>query len=180
MIDMLSKHVSKVQVQRWEGVKYPIRLMGRLPLIVSYVLILLKAYSTFIILDSHTHQHTSSKQHDIISSQTLAYIYHASYHISNFSIHLSYVTLYHIQGRNIDTVAIKYVYYHIQRMAYKLAYHVHQNSRHIHQDKTRSHQQTNTYSCECMSYFIASQHLCVMHGHVICMFMAKRKVETLN
>jgi len=41
------------------------------------------------------------------SSQTLTYIYHASHHISNPSIHLLYMALYHIQGKIIDMAAIK-------------------------------------------------------------------------
>ena len=55
-------------------------------------------------------------------------------------------------------------------MAYKLAYHVHQNSHHIHQDKT-PHLQTNACECECIPYLTASQHLCInawtcyMHVH---------------
>ena len=55
--------------------------VGRLPLIVSYVLISLKESSIFIIIHSHTHQHTSSKQLGI-SSQTLIYIYHTWHYIT--------------------------------------------------------------------------------------------------
>ena len=79
-----------------------------------YVLrfISLKTHSTFALqtlshTHTHIHQNTSSKQHGIISSQTLAYICHASHHISNSSVCLSYMALYHIQGRNVDMVAIK-------------------------------------------------------------------------
>ena len=68
------------------------RPVGRLPLIVSYVFILLKTHSTFH-LNTHTHTHNSihlSIQHGILSqtlhtsimlittSQTLAYIYHGN------------------------------------------------------------------------------------------------------
>ena len=55
--------------------------VGRLPLIVSYVVISLKENSIFIIIHSHTHQHTSSKQLGI-SSQTLIYIYHTWHYIT--------------------------------------------------------------------------------------------------
>ena len=59
------------------------RPVGRLPFIVSYVLILLKTCS-ILHLKTHTHKHTS--KHTtwyFITSQTLAFIYHASYDISS-------------------------------------------------------------------------------------------------
>ena len=54
----------------------PTRPMGRLPAIMSYVLILLKAHLILLSILSHTQQHTSSKQHDISHPKTLTYIYH--------------------------------------------------------------------------------------------------------
>ena len=43
----------------------PTRPVGRLPLIVSYILISLKAYSTLHSILSHTYYHSSSNQHGI-------------------------------------------------------------------------------------------------------------------
>ena len=75
--------------------------MGRLPLIVSYVLILLKAHSTWHLKHTHTHTHTSiylNIQHDIsfqtltlinhVHQSTLAYIYHGNHLNTSPSIHI--------------------------------------------------------------------------------------------
>ena len=71
----------------------PTRPVGRLPVIVSYVLISLKTYS--ILLSILTHTHISSNQHGINYpknpnihllwqlTSSLAYIYHA-YHIISY------------------------------------------------------------------------------------------------
>lgn len=64
----------------------PHPLVGRLLLIVFYVLISLKTYFNIVILNSHTHTSIHLNiQHDI-SSQTLTYIYHSSHIIINPSI----------------------------------------------------------------------------------------------
>ena len=63
------------------------QLMGWFSLIMFYVLIALKAHSTLhsrhiqhYILYSHTHQHSSSKQHGINYPKTLTYTYHGNSH----------------------------------------------------------------------------------------------------
>ena len=65
--------------------------MGWLPLIVSYILILLRTHSTLHLkhTNTHTHLHTSKHRtrHFILN---LTYIYHAYHHITNPSIHLSW------------------------------------------------------------------------------------------
>ena len=92
---------------------------------------------------THTHQYTFSKQCGIISSQTLAYIYHTSHSKEETQIQ---------QQSNKYIIMSKA--WHIN-----LCIHIHQHSHHIHQDKTRSYPQTNACSCECMPYLSASQHL---------------------
>ena len=74
---------------------------------------LIKGTFNIVILDSHTHQHTSSNQHSIvdpkpqhtsimhlITSQILTYAYHTSHHIIYKGI--KQTNIYHIQGRNIS------------------------------------------------------------------------------
>ena len=88
-----------------------------------------------------------------LSSQTLTYIYHASHHISNPSIYLSYMALYHIQGKTIDMAVIKQ--------------HVIGNIKHIIQQSTFILiLKVKPYACpcECITYFTyltTPQHLCI-------------------
>ena len=64
----------------------------RLPVIVSYVLISLKAHSILLSILTHTHQHTSSNQYGINHPKTLTYIYHGNLYETQ---HTS-IMLYHI------------------------------------------------------------------------------------
>jgi len=104
----------------------PHPLVGRLLLIVFYVLISLKTYFNIVILNSHTHTSIHLNiQHDI-SSQTLTYIYHSSHIIINPSIHLSH----HIQGRKQIMVESKNYWkasWTSRTQTYsKFTYHIHQ------------------------------------------------------
>ena len=84
----------------------PTRPVGRLPLIVSYILISLKAYSTLHSKFTHTHTHTHTHTLAYIQAynmapiipKTLTYIYHAN-HIIIFKVATKQTC--HIQSRNI-------------------------------------------------------------------------------
>ena len=98
--------------------------MGRFPLIVSYILILLKAHST---LHLNTHTHTSihlSIQHNI-SSQDLTFIYHSHQPTLAYiycTWHPFYPSQKHVYIKSRQKRRHQTNHIIIQSMAYRLAY----------------------------------------------------------
>ena len=146
------------------------QLMGQLPLIVSYVLILLKAYS---ILSFQTHTHANihlGNKHDI-SSQTLTYIYHASHVTSQHtSINIASITskadicIYQIKAKTQAWQDQNNMFTYSQQT--QIAHLIHIIS---------SYPQLDACSCECMTYLTPPQHLCMDAWSYECVFMAKQR-----
>ena len=146
--------------------------MGRLPLVLSYVLISLKTYliQLFILTHTHTHthQHTSSNQRGINHPKTHTSI--MATHIKP-SVHLSYISYHFIQGSKQIKIShghgnIKELLESIKNIKNTNIFQVHisyPNQMHVHMNA-------------CLTSFTLLHHstYASMHDHIICMFMAKQ------
>ena len=150
------------------------RLMSWLPIIVSYILISLKAHSILLSILTQTSIHLAINIASIIP-KALTYIYHGnshqSQHTSIMHIISSYprqqTTRYH-KGKNIDmTTSKKHV------IAFQTSK-THHPTKHVQLIIIYIYI-SNACLCGCMIYLIASQHLCINEWTYECMFMVLKQ-----
>ena len=128
--------------------------MGRLSLILFYVLILSKTHLTLHSILTHTHTSIHLSIQRDISSQTLKYLYHASHIIINPSIHLSCISF----REQTNDGRIKESLESIKNTNIFLAHMSHSSN------LNKIISQSNTCTCECMpylTYLVTSHNLCI-------------------
>ena len=151
------------------------RPMSRLPIIVSYTLISLKAHSILLSILTHTSIHLAINMASIIP-KALTYIYHGNSHQAQHTsiMHIisshprQQTTRYH-KGKNIDmTTSKKHVIAFQTSRTHHPTKHVQLIIKYI----------SNACLYECMTYlayFSASQHLYIYEWTCECMFMVLKQ-----
>ena len=153
----------------------PTRTMRRLLVIVSYILISLKAHSILLYILTHTSIHLAINMASIIP-KALTYIYHGNSHQGQhtsirhiISSHPRQQTTRYHKGRNIDMATSKKHVIAVQTSR------THHPTKHV---QLIIKYISNACSNGCMTYFIdltASQHLCINEWTCECMFMVLKQ-----